>query len=271
MEGAADLRAFDSAADFMGVFEGNMENIPLDELLNDAPTAEPIEEQPVAEEPVEAGQPRDENGRFAPKGVEESAPPAPGKLPQDVYEPLKAVRSENQALKDKLAQLEQAIHAQQNPPAPAPDMFETPEDWQAHFGGQVVNQATQQATFIANLNVSEMLTRREHKEDFDEMKALFLNLVEENPTLRQQALNDADPWEKAYQIAKTHKTMQQLGATDIPSLEQRIREQVMAEIQAQVPPVSRPAIPPTLSAEQNVGGRTGPAWTGPKPLNELLG
>jgi hypothetical protein len=246
-----------------------MENTPLDELLNDAQTAEPVEEQPVAEELVE--QPRDENGRFAPKGVEESAPPAPDKLPQDVYEPLKAVRSENQALKDKLAQLEQAIQAQQNPPAPAPDMFETPEDWQAHFGGQVVNQATQQATFIANLNVSEMLTRREHKEDFDEMKALFLNLVEENPTLRQQALNDADPWEKAYQIAKTHKTMQQLGATDIPSLEQRIREQVMAEIQAQVPPVSRPAIPPTLSAEQNVGGRTGPAWTGPRPLNELLG
>ena len=153
-----------------------MENTPLDELLNDAPIAEPVEEQPQVEE-VADEQPRDEHGRFAPKGVEESAPPAPDKLPQDVYEPLKAVRSENQALKDKLAQLEQAIQAQQNPPAPPPDMFETPEDWQAHFGGQVVNQATQQATFIANLNVSEMLTRREHKEDFDEMKALFLNLV----------------------------------------------------------------------------------------------
>ena len=66
MEVAAALRAFDRAAIFKGVFEGNMENTPLDELLNDAPTAEPIEEQPVAEEPVEAGQPRDENGRFAP-------------------------------------------------------------------------------------------------------------------------------------------------------------------------------------------------------------
>ena len=77
MEGAADLRAFDSAADFTGVPREDMENTPLDELLNDAPTAEPVEEQPVAEEPVEAGQPRDENGRFAPKGVNESAPPAP--------------------------------------------------------------------------------------------------------------------------------------------------------------------------------------------------
>lgn len=268
MEGAADLRAFDSAADFMGVFEGNMENIPLDELLNDAPTAEPIEEQPVAEEPVE--QPRDENGRFAPKGVEESAPPAPDRLPQDVYEPLKAVRSENQALKDKLAQLEQAIQAQQNPPAPPPDMFETPEDWQAHFSGQVVNQAVQQASLNAKLDMSEMMVRQQH-EDFDEHKQAFLQLAEQNPSLVQQALADPHPWHKAYQIAKTHKTMQDIGATDIDTLKKQIREQVMAEMQAQVPPVSRPAIPPTLSAEQNVGGRTGPAWTGPKPLNELLG
>lgn len=248
-----------------------MENTPLDELLNDAPAAEPVVEQPVVEEPVvEAGQPRDEHGRFAPKGVNESAPPAPDKLPQDVYEPLKAVRSENQALKDKLAQLEQAIQAQQNPPEPPPSVFEDEQAWQQHFGGQVVQTAVQQATLNARLDMSEMMVRQSQP-DFDDMKQVFMSLAENNPALAQQALADPHPWHKAYQIAKNHKTMQELGATDIDTLKKQIREQVMAEIQANVPPVAKPVIPPTLSAEQNVGGRTGPAWTGPKPLNELLG
>ncbi len=236
---------------------------PLDEMLNDAPPA-------VEEQPVDDGQPRDEHGRFAPKGVEESAPPAPDKLPQDVYEPLKAVRDENKQLKEKLADFEARLNQQQNPPAPPPDMFEAPEDWQQHFGGQVVNTAIQQATLNSQLQISEMLNRRDNA-DFDDMKAVFLELAEQNPSLRQEALADPDPWSKAYKIAKTHKTMQELGATDVQSLEAKIREKVLAEMQQQVPPVTRQGLPPTLAAEQNVGGRTGPAWSGPKPLSELLG
>lgn len=239
------------------------EATPLDEMLNDAPPA-------VEEQPVDDGQPRDEHGRFAPKGVEESAPPAPDKLPQDVYEPLKAVRVENKQLKERLADFEARLNQQQNPPAPPPDMFETPEDWQQHFGGQVVSTAVQQATFAARLDMSEMMMRQANP-DFDEMKEVFVGLMSENPVLQQQALADPHPWNKAYQIAKNHKAMQELGATDVQSLEAKIREKVLAEMQQQVPPVTRQGLPPTLAAEQNVGGRTGPAWAGPKPLSELLG
>lgn len=236
---------------------------PLTELLND------VEPQEI-EQPIEAGPARDEQGRFAPKGVNESAPPAPDKLPQDVYEPLKAVRDENKALKEKLAEFEARLNQPPpTPPAPPPDMFEAPEDWQSHFGGQVVQTAVQQATLNARLDMSEMMVRQ-NAEDFDEMKDVFLNLMKDNPQLQQQALSDPHPWHKAYQIAKNHKAMQELGATDVKSLEQKIREQVMAEMQAQVPPV-KPGLPPTLAAEQNVGSRSGPAWSGPRSLSELLG
>ncbi len=241
-----------------------MENTPLDDLLNDETPA--VEEQPVETPEAKAERERDEQGRFVSKGVEDGAPPAPDKLPQDVYEPLKAVRDENKELKAKLAEIEQRL---QPPPAPAPDMFEAPDDWQQHFGGQVVTQAVQQARLNAKLDMSEMMVRQANP-DFEDMKEAFLALAEQNPSLKQQALADPHPWNKAYQIAKNHKAMQELGATDVESLRAKIREELMAEMQGQIPAVTRSVIPPSLTAEQNLGSRTGPAWTGPKPLDELL-
>lgn len=246
-----------------------MENTPLDELLNDEP-AEVVEEQQVESAEAKADRERDEKGRFASKGVDEGAPPAPDKLPQDVYEPLKAVRDENKALKDRLAAFERQMEEQRNPPPPPVSVFEDEQAWQQQFGGQVVSQAVNQATFNAKLDMSEMMVRQANA-DFDDMKEAFLALAEQNPSLTQQALADPHPWNKAYQIAKNHKAMQELGATDVDSLKAKIREELMNEMQAQVPPVTRSAIPPSLTAEQNMGGRTGPAWAGPRSLQDMLG
>jgi hypothetical protein len=245
-----------------------MENTPLDDLLNDAP-ADPVEMPEVETPEAKAERERDENGRFVSKGVDESAPPAPDKLPQDVYEPLKAVRDENKALKDQLAEFKRQMEEQRNPPPPPVSVFEDEQAWQQQFGGQVVSQAVNQATFNAKLDMSEMMVRQANP-DFDEAKEAFLALAEQNPSLREQALADPHPWNKAYQIAKNHKAMQELGATDVESLTAKIREQLMNEMQGQIPAVTRSAIPPSLTAEQNMGGRTGPAWAGPKPLDELL-
>jgi hypothetical protein len=126
----------------------------------------------------------------------------------------------------------------------------------------------QQATLNATLNMSEMMARKSNA-DFDDMKARFLTLGQSNPSLVQQALNDPDPWAKAYQIAKNAATMEELGATDLTALKAKMREELMAEMQAQ--PAPRSSVPASLTNERNVGTRSGPAWTGPKPLSELLG
>ena len=255
----------------------------IDEILNDeghvtttitAPEPSP-EPELVAQPEPEAAAPeapqRDERGRFAPKGVD-SAPPAQDQLPQDIYEPLKAVRGENKQLKTQLETLQQQLQELQNPPAPPPSVFEDEQGWQQHFGSQVVSTAVQQATLNAKLDMSEMMVRQSHP-DFDEVKAEFLALAEANPAIAQQALSDPHPWNKAYQIAKNHKTMQELGATDLDALKAKLREELMAELQAQPPAQPAPAvvIPPTLSNERNVGTRSGPAWAGPTPLASLLG
>ena len=150
----------------------------LDDILdgNDEPEvmAEPQPEQ--TEE-----RPRDESGRFAPKGVEpqqeepvaEAVPPTADRLPKDVYEPLKAVRDENNALKEQLETLAKQIQANQQPPAPPPSIWEDDQAWQQHFGGQVVSQAVQQATYQSKLanGLLEHKTTTVHRSDGSEKTA----------------------------------------------------------------------------------------------------
>lgn len=235
----------------------------IDEILTDGPAEEPeIVEEPVAE----AEQPRDEQGRFAPKGVEpQEAPPAsePPQLPQEVYAPLKAVRDENKELKARLAELEAKANPPE-PPKPIPSVFEDEDGFRDEFGNQVVTHAVSQATLNARLDMSEMLVRQANP-DFEEVKAEFLELAKANPTLREQALSDPHPWNKAYQIAKNHKAMQELGAVDVNDLREKLKAELLAEMQS-----APPSLPPTLSNERNIGQRSGPAWTGPKSLSELL-
>jgi hypothetical protein len=227
----------------------------IDELLNGAPDEAPIED--VAPEPVETPEPeqtgpaRDEQGRFAPRQtgdephVTAEATPA-NPIPEDQFKGYLTEKRKRQELEEKLATLEQRFQSLQQP-----------------------KEQSQFATFNAKLEMSEMLTRKAH-DDFDAMKTAFVEMAQQNPALAQQALADPDPWEKAYRIAKNAATMAELGATDIETLRAKIREELLAEQQAQ-PPAPQVQVPPSLTGERNVGSRTGPAWAGPRSLSELLG
>ena len=248
-----------------------MEGTSLDELFGGEPAEElePIAEQPVNEPELEPEErPRDEHGRFAAKetGVEpqetvETVPPT-DKLPQQDYKALREERDKRQRLEAEL----EALKAQVNQ-TPPPSIWEDEEAARAYDRNQTVSAAVQEATFQANLNMSEMMVRQANP-DFEEVKAEFLALAQDNPALAQQALQDPHPWNKAYTIAKNARTMRELGATDIDSLREKIKAELMAEMQVQQP--ARSQLPPTLSTERSVGGRTGPAWTGPKSLDELF-
>jgi hypothetical protein len=247
-----------------------MDNTPLEDFFNDdepeATVAEPVAEAPQAE-----AQPRDETGKFAAKttGVEADEPqsePPSDKLPPETFKGLKEEREKRQNLERELEALRQQIQAvqqPQEPPAPPPTIWEDEQGWQQHFG----NAVTAQASMNARLDMSEMLASQNH--DFDEMKAKFVEMMSQNPALQQQALQAKHPWEKAYQIAKNAKTMEELGATDLDTLKAKLREELLAEAQVQVPVTA--GLPPSLTSARNVGARTGPAWSGPKSLDELLG
>lgn len=258
----------------------------LDEILDSDDLVETTEHQEVFDDPQE---PEQEEAQAEPpveeKGVEpepeaeqaaepEAEPPSADKLPEDVYKPLKAVRDENKALKDRLAAFEKELQQQQQqrqeqePAKPAPTIWEDDQAWQEHFGGQLVNQSVQQSVYQARLQMSEMLIA-EQAEDFADIKGDLVKFVGDNPTINQAVAESSHPWRTAYQAYKNQRTMQELGATDIDALRNKIREEVLAEVQAEQP-APKPAIPRSLATKRSVGSRSGPNWAGPTSLDDIL-
>jgi DNA repair exonuclease SbcCD ATPase subunit len=238
----------------------------IDNILNgEEPQVAEVVEEPQAEAPEEPKQPRGPDGKFASKGEDTDAPPA-----SEDRVPIAAIHDERrkrQELERRVAEYEAKLQQLQNPPQPAPDMFENPEGWQNHFGGQIKQQAAQEASFNSLLNTSEMLCRDKY-EDFEEAKTKFMELAEANPVLAQQALGDPHPWRKAYTLVKNHEKMEALGATDAQSLEARLREEIRAELQAELKPAPA-AIPQSLATAQSGRGTSG-VWN-PPTIDEILG
>lgn len=240
------------------------EGTSLNDILADEPVADVVED--TAPEP----RPRDEHGRFAAKGVEEPAEPQgdadpvppTDKLPKEDYKAIREEREKRQALEKELEALRNQIQQQQEPPAPPPSVWEDEQAWGAHLQQQAVGQAS----LNARLDMSEMLASQAH-EDFDEMKDRFVQMMQANPALQQQALEAKHPWEKAYQIAKNAKAAEELGAVDVNDLREKLKAELLAEMQGSAPVAS---IPASLSGERSVAPRSGPAWTGPRPLTDLL-
>lgn len=225
----------------------------LENILSDEPVAEPIVEQnEVAQPPEEPAQPRDESGRFAPKGEKEGAPPAPvDKEPEFDHQAVIGERRRRQEAEARLAELEQRFSAMQNPPPPAPDMFESPEEWQGHVKQEVTRDAVDQASLMSKLQTSEMLMHQNH-DDFEDVQAHFADLLKSNPGLREEVVNHRHPWKKAYEIAKSDLAMKELGAVNVSDLEAKLREKITAELTAQAP-VS-PNIPVSLADAQSARG-----------------
>lgn len=240
------------------ILEGNDE--PETEV--EAVEAEAPEPEPQAEETGVEPEQQDEPAE------PEAVPPTADKLPQDVYAPLKAVRDENKTLKDQLDALRKEIEANKpkEPEAPPPSIWEDENAWAQHMGGQLVSQSVQQAVYQSRLQMSEMLMA-EQVEDFASVKDQLVEFVGSNPAVNQQVAESTHPWRTAYQAFKNHKTMSELGTTDLEALKAKMREELLAELQ-QAPP---PKAPQTLSNKRSVASRTGPAWSGPKSLDELLG
>lgn len=237
----------------------------LDNILNDEPT----QEAEVVEAPQLEEQPRQPDGKFAPKGEPESASPAPVEEPALEHPALIGERRRRQEAEARIAELERKVAEVQSPPAPVappPSVFEDEEGWQQHFGGQVVSQAVSQATLHSELKMSEMLMRQSTP-DFDDMKALFVDLARQNPSLEVQALQDPHPWNKAYQIAQNHKAMQELGAVNVADLETKLREKIQAEM-AQKP--ATPTLPNSLADSQSARTSAGAVFQ-PPTLEDILG
>jgi hypothetical protein len=214
-------------------------------------TPEVTEQPETVEEPK--GPVRDDKGRFAPKGETEAETPPAEEQPTIPVKALQEERRKRQESEERIRTLEAQLSQTQNPPQPAPDIWEDTQGWQQNFGQEVVSNAVNQATLNARIEMSEMMMRQSHP-DFGDKKTVWQELVGKTPGLFEKGLADPHPWNFAYNYVTNHQRMEQLSATNVADLEAKLREQIRAELTAQPEPKPTPSIPDTLADQQSARG-----------------
>lgn len=238
------------------------DDLPMDQeqSIVDAPTIADVDNA----EPALGSPDRDEHGRFKAKekGEKEEAPPASDPVNVPVTA-LQEERRKRQELEQEIAAIKQQF-AQANA-EPPPSLWEDENRWQQNLRSQIMQETVQFTALNARLDTSEMLSRQAHANDFEEMKAKFLEMAQQTPQLQQQALSDPHPWEKAYQIAKNARTMEELGANSLEDVIKAERAKWEAELKSVAP-----KFPTSTVQDGSVASRGGPVWSGPVSDRDIL-
>ena len=190
---------------------------------------------------------------------------------------MKAMEEERK----KRQELERKLHeiaAQQQKPAAQPDPNAPKTFWDDPEGALQRHQQQTQALLVnTKLNMSEAIARRNHA-DFQEKAEIFGEMVKANPVIYQQMLNQLDPAEFAYQTAKQHKEMSEIGNIDEyrkkieaetrARVEKEMREKMDAEARARAAEAAR--LPGSLTNVPGTAPASRPVWGGPTPLDSIL-
>ena len=162
-------------------------------------------------------------------------------------------------------------YQQQQPQQPPPDMFAQPDQWQAHVREQLrAEQVAGYAAFAA-ATVPEWSDYYQAVQDE----------CTRNPALEAQVMSQPNPAAAVVQLGrqiiearKRDEALKEIG--DPASFKERIRQEILAELQAQqpqqpaAPAMSSMSFPPSLAATRSVAPRAGPVTFSQAPLSDLV-
>jgi hypothetical protein len=272
----------------------------------------PVVEQQKAEAPVEvrAETPteteqqraeRDERGRFKAKEQEAQTPakpeapkaaeapkvdtkPAPtaAEKAKPVEKPHEAEQALDPRHKAAIAQanderrkrqaLEQELARYRAQQQKAPDVATDPQGFQQH-----INETLQTQTINMRVDLSAAMARKQYQ-DYEAVMAEWPALIEQNPYLYQQAIQQELPADWAYNYVKQQKLLQEIGdpAKWREAEQARIRAELEAELaqKAQQAPArpAAPVPPPSLANATSAAGgiSTKAQWNGPTPFQNMI-
>lgn len=235
----------------------------LDDILSDEPI---VEETPEldAEEPTQEDQ----------EPVTEEPAPQPDPEPQTVpLAALQETRSENKELKAALAALQSQVSQAQQPRYEQPKQPDFIDQEGAAYFQQYMGQM--QAHFAAEL--SEAKARAKYGDDtisqaFEAAQAA--GMVDRFKG-QQDPWGALGEWHKGVQEQEKAKTLLSEIGGDLEAYKAKIKAELLAEMNANqvaesVAQAAR-AKAPSLASEPNLGSRAAPQWSGPTPLDDILG
>lgn len=245
------------ATNFEDIFSDETEVTPVVEA---AP--EPVEVVPEAEpEAVEV--PRDDKGRFAPKGEQEGASPAPVEEPQLEHPALLGERRRRQEAEARIAEYEAKLAAVQQAPAPVPDPIDDPAGYDNYF-----QQRLETARYQDRLYFSHQVASVKHGEEAVNQAVEWGKArCDADPYFNQKVRSAIDPIGVVVDEYKRDQIASQVTAEDW----QRF-QQWKAGAAAPQPKPQPPALPDSLA---EAGAGRAPASAAAKPallsLDEILG
>lgn len=226
----------------------------------------------------DAGQPRDDAGRFAAKPPEAPGPPAPtapqqeskpeqqpAPQPEDAQPrmvPLNEVLEERKKRKEAQARAlqyegqvkayEQIAQNQNRAPQQQPQQYEPPDpalDPQGYAEHQEMRQFVQSRTQIANL--SEVWATRQHGE---EMVQKALEWASQDPRVKEYfAYQARDPYGELIDAYKRQAAVAEIGP-DVGAYQKRVKDQMRAEVMAELKKGNpQPQFPGTLASATAAG------------------
>lgn len=228
---------------------------PLDDIFDGEPQVEMEQAEPEAiEEDQEPEQAPDPEG----KGVETAPPAEPEEKPQSI--PISALldeREKRQAAERREQEYQRRIQQyEQQQSQPKQDFFDNPEQAIAQLRAQF-----QHALWNERVSMSELMTRQAHGDEIvSKATDAFMEAARSNPALAMDLQRQANPYGFVVNWHKQQSMLADIG-TDPAAYRERIRAELMAEMQAQQPaPVqtTKPTIPRSMAAAPSAGSVTRP-------------
>jgi hypothetical protein len=246
----------------------------LDNILSGKQEAAPAEERPVetqAEQPQETvetqAEERAESDRQ--KMVPHEALHAEKQKVKRYTEEVAEFRRSNENLQKQVAELLQRVPVPQKEQQQPIEWFENPGGAFDQNFQQSINPILSpiaQTVQTLQSELAQMRAERVFGDKFGEFMEYLKANANDPDVVALSAAMDRAPNPYAYA-----KEWFEKKTFNPESERERIREELLKELQEQQPPQTPPAVMPSnLAAARNVGTRSGPQWSGPPPIGEIL-
>jgi hypothetical protein len=255
---------------------------PLDKILSgkgdvtsEPETTEPTQvAQPEADSPAAEAEPgrEGEGGKTVPLEALHAERQKAKRYTEQVADFERKLKEQDAAWERRFGQLLETVGPKAQPreqPQPT-DWYSDPDVAFRQRGAELIHPVVNQLEMVQS-----ELAKMKAAQEFGDKYQDFISLVIEadrngDPEVRVlSAMMDASP--QPFKVAREWFERRTFDpAAKEAEIEARVLEKYGIKPDAKPRPVQSTTMPTPLEAARNVGSRTGPAWSGPTPLNDIF-
>lgn len=261
------------------ILSGEREPAPVEAITPQTAQPETTQEPQGQPEPSSDEDPQpNEQGMVPVAALQATREKAKRKYTETVSDFEKRMAEVEQRNEQRFAQLIATLQPKQAQPEPAPqpDIWEDPNAFVRSQATELVSPLRQQMLAMAR-EVAEVRYQPDVVKAAEEAFNRAAATGQIDPEVHRRINSSPNPFAAAVQWHQHTSTMAEIGSDPAAykaKLAEEIRAQLMAEFQqgnpTQAGATAAPVMPSNFTTARNVGTRTGPAWSGPTPIQDIF-